>query len=67
MLIIHALPTTYAHATTKSAVVTALIASGNSCVYIYIYVLCVHLLEASITQNADGITEMASMASSDEQ
>ena len=56
MLIIHALPTTYAHATTKSAVVTALIASGNSCVYIYIYiyVLCVHLLEASIGENPDG-------------
>ena len=60
MLIIHALPTTYAHATTKSAVVTALIASGNSCVYIYIYiyVLCVHLLEASCRAATDGDEEM---------
>ena len=36
MLIIHALPTTYVHATTKSAVVTALIAIGNPCVKIYV-------------------------------
>ena len=36
MLIIHALPTTYVHATNESAVVTALIAIGNSCVKIYV-------------------------------